>query len=311
MKKRATSLLLATLTLSSITLPSFATSAAMPNDNAAETMAAERPAMTVYLEGELAEGLVFQVNDGICYVTVDSFASLIDREAVVEEENGTVTATAYTAAQVVDVEGTLEDGIAEADVVEEALTLTAAADKKYIAANGRYLYVQQGNILIDGQVAVPIQVLAKVYNLTMNYYTAANAAFLFREEGASPYLTDGDSYYDEDDLYWLSHIINAESGNQSLLGKIAVGNVVMNRVASRKFPNSVYGVLFQKNQFSPAASGSIYRDPNAESIIAAKLVLEGAVAVKNALFFNRAGMNTYASRNRAYVTTIGAHSFYA
>ena len=109
-------------------------------------------------------------------------------------------------------------------------------------------------------------------------------------------------------LYWLSRIIYAESGNQILEGKIAVGNVVMNRVNSPKFPDNIYDVLYQKNQFSPASSGSLKRTPNAESVIAAKLVLEGVEIVPGALFFNRAGMACYASRNRAYLTTIGADS---
>lgn len=314
MKKRVISLLLAALTVPSIVLTCHATPMAMfsaESGTAMETEPTVRRDVAVYLEGEPADSLVLEEHDGTYYVTIGSFASLMDGEAMVEEENGAVTVTAYTAAEVVDVDGTLVDGVAEADVVEETLTLTATAGAKYIVANGRYLYVEQGTIQIDGQVAAPLRVLAQVYNLSVNYYTGARAAFLFREEGVSAYLTDGDDYYDEDELYWLSHIISAESGNQSLRGKIAVGNVVMNRVSSRKFPNSVRGVIFQKNQFSPAASGSVYNRPNAESIIAAKLVLEGAVVLKNALFFNVAGMNTYASRNRTYVTTIGAHSFYA
>ena len=95
-----------------------------------------------------------------------------------------------------------------------------------------------------------------------------------------------------------------------LAGKIAVGNVVMNRVNHPRFPNNIYDVLFQKNQFTPAASGSIYRDPNAESVIAAMLVLDGAQVAPDALFFNAAGARSYASRTRTYVTTIGDHAFY-
>ena len=48
-----------------------------------------------------------------------------------------------------------------------------------------------------------------------------------------------DSYYGARDVYWLSHIINAEAGNQPMDGQIAVGNVVLNRVADERFPNSV------------------------------------------------------------------------
>ena len=111
-------------------------------------------------------------------------------------------------------------------------------------------------------------------------------------------------------MFWLSRIIYAESGNQILDGKIAVGNVVMNRVESSQFPNNIYDVLNQKNQFSPASSLS-RRTPNSESVLAAKLVLDGAKVVPNALFFARAGLSCYASKYRTYVTTIGAHAFYA
>ena len=111
----------------------------------------------------------------------------------------------------------------------------------------------------------------------------------------------------------LSRIIYAESGNQSLDGKIAVGNVVLNRVASPRFPNTVYEVIFQRNQFTPAMTGSINRTPSAESVIAAKLCLDGANTAGDALYFVNPNMSPYswASRNRPYVATIGAHAFFA
>jgi len=114
-------------------------------------------------------------------------------------------------------------------------------------------------------------------------------------------------------VYWLSRIIYAESGNQSLDGKIAVGNVVLNRVASPRFPNTVYEVIFQRNQFTPAMTGSINRTPSAESVIAAKLCLDGANTAGDALYFVNPNMSPYswASRNRPYVATIGAHAFFA
>ncbi len=69
-------------------------------------------------------------------------------------------------------------------------------------------------------------------------------------------------------------------------------------------------MLFQKNQFTPAATGSIYREPNEESVAAAKMVMDGAQVMPNALFFNAAGLRSYASRTRTYVATIGDHAFY-
>ena len=60
---------------------------------------------------------------------------------------------------------------------------------------------------------------------------------------------------------------------------------MLNRVASPRFPNSVYEVIFQRNQFTPAANGSINRTPSAESVVAAKLCLDGANTAGSALYF--------------------------
>lgn len=275
------------------------------NDAAATEIEAEEPVSDspFYLDGEQMTELVYKTISGVDYVTVESFLLSMDPETVVEERRGVVSASASTLSDVLD----QEDETASAE--EETLTLRAKKGDYYLKANGRYLYVENKIKTIDGKVAAPIKVLAKVYNLKVKY-DDADRIQLTTKEGADAYLKDGDAYYNETTLYWLSRIIYAESGNQSTKGKIAVGNVVMNRVKSSKFPNNIKDVLFQKNQFSPAMSGSIYRNPNESSVIAAKLVMDGAVVLKKALFFNREGMDTYAARNRTYVATIGGHDFY-
>lgn len=58
-------------------------------------------------------------------------------------------------------------------------------------------------------------------------------------------------------LRLMSAIINSEAGNQSYAGKKAVGIVIMNRVKSKSFPNSVKGVVYQRGQFSPVRNGSL------------------------------------------------------
>ena len=60
-------------------------------------------------------------------------------------------------------------------------------------------------------------------------------------------------------LRLMSAIIYSEAGNQSYAGKKAVGIVIMNRVKSRQFPNSVKGVVYQRGQFSPVRNGSLKR----------------------------------------------------
>jgi len=295
MKKRVVNLLLAILTIVSLALPVYAVS----------TGGTETHRGSIYWNGVAVSGLEYEFINNVCYVTVGSFLSVVDPEAMVEEENGTVTVSAATVTNVTDGAGS-----GEAGVESETLTLTASAGISYVVANGRYLYVSGGVRLVKGSIAVPVRVLAKAFNLTVNYEAATKSVLLGEQEGASAYLIPGYAFYNNDTLYWLAHIIHAESGNQLLEGMIGVANVVMNRVAHRSFPNTIYGVLFQRNQFTPAYSGSIYRAPNERSYIAAKLAMDGANTVSGALFFNRAGMSSYAARTKTYITTIGGHAFY-
>lgn len=378
MKTRATSLMLAALAVVSFVLPALAASSAdeLPEEPPVVSAEIEEVHSAVRLDGEPVDTVEYEIRDGVCYVTVRSFVSMMDPEAMVEEENGAVCVNASTVTQVIPlypeeqvpsdlpetqlpaadpVDGSPEAGedpmasetvdavqegegrqapvdsdgmqggeparepesaavqsmdVVPADVVTADLDLQAAVGDAYLVANGRYLYVKGGLIDLNGAVAAPVRQLAQVFNLTVDYDGENDLVLLGRQEGAEPYLASGDETYDGDTMYWLSRIINAESGNQSMEGKIAVGNVVMNRVHNPRFPDNIEDVLFQKNQFTPAISGSIYREPNWESVVAAKLVLDGAQVTPDALFFNAAGLRSYASRTKTYVTTIGNHAFY-
>ena len=316
MKKRAASLLLAVLTVASLILPALAADADEILDEVLEEIPEEAPEIeeeidsTILLDGEPVPTMEFEMRDGVCYVTVSSFVSAMDAEAMVDERDGVVSVNASTVTQVVAVD-TDGDGIEDAaNVLTADLALFAIAGASYFTANGRYLYAAGGTILLNGRVAVPVRLLAQVFNLTVDYDAVTGQVLLAHQEGAEPYLASGQDMYDSETVVWLARIIHAESGNQSLEGKIAVGNVVMNRVGNPQFPNTLYDVLFQANQFSPASSGSIYKEPNWESKVAAMLVLEGVQVVPEALFFNAAGARSYAYKHRTYVTTIGAHDFY-
>lgn len=194
-----------------------------------------------------------------------------------------------------------------ATVIAEGLSVTVYPNAKYIIANGRCLYLPHGVQLINGSTLIPIRALAAAFEAQVSWDPETGNVTLIPGSGA---ICPGEQYYNADDLYWLSHIINAESGNQPLEGKIAVGNVVLNRVSSPIFPNTVHDVVFQKNQFTPARSGSIYSEPNEESIVAAKLCLDGAVILPGAYWFNGAGVPCWASRNKECIATIGNHAFY-
>lgn len=119
--------------------------------------------------------------------------------------------------------------------------------------------------------------------------------------------TSGVTYTPEDsDQYLLGAIIQCEAEGEPYEGKLAVGSVVMNRVKSSYFPNSVSGVIYQSGQFSPVASGRLaYRLKAGVSdscLQAAKEVLDGKITV-NCLYFRR---------NNGVIsgTVIGNHVFY-
>ena len=183
---------------------------------------------------------------------------------------------------------------------------------KYIVANGRYFYAPSGIRNVGGSLYVPIRPLAKAYSLEVTWSDATRSVAL---KSTGKMLVSGDSFYAEDEVYWLSRIIHAESGAEPFDGKIAVGNVVLNRVESKQYPNTIYGVIFDRRygtQFSPVSYGTIYNTPSAESIIAAKICLEGYTLSEDILFFMnpRLATTNWIAQNRPYAFTIGRHDFY-
>ncbi len=194
-----------------------------------------------------------------------------------------------------------------------SLTLTVRPGDYYIDANGRKLYVKDSVRIVNGTTMVPVRVLAKAMGASVTWNATAQKASVSSGSGT---ITSGDQFYDSTSLYWLSRIINAESSGEPLSGKIAVGNVILNRVASPDFPNNIHDVIFDDLggiQFTPVANGTINNTPSVESVLAAKLCLDGASVAGNSLFFLNPTIATssWISKNRPYVATIGNHKFYA
>ena len=200
-----------------------------------------------------------------------------------------------------------------AKVVGDGLSLTVTNGDLYIYANGRCLYTVTPIRIIDDRICVPIRPLAKALGVDVSWNAESRSVGL-TDTGKS--FQWADSFYNEDDLYWLSRIISAEAKGESLKGQIAVGNVVLNRVRSSSYPNTIYGVIFDRKhgtQFSPVSFGTIYNKPSASSVIAAKICLEGYSLSNDILFFvnPRLATSTWIERNRFYEFTIGNHNFYS
>lgn len=193
------------------------------------------------------------------------------------------------------------------------LEISATVGKLYILANGRYFYTENQVILHNGEVCVPILTMVKALNGRLEWSSADNA-FTVRS-GDTRKLKSASQVYNDDEVYWLARIISAESGAEPMKGKIAVGNVVLNRVRSQYFPNTIYGVIFDKKfgvQFAPVSNGTIYKTPTAESIIAAKICLEGYSLSNDILYFMNPdnASSSWISQNRPYAFRIGNHVFY-
>lgn len=97
-------------------------------------------------------------------------------------------------------------------------------------------------------------------------------------------------FYADGDRKLLANIIYCEAGNQSFEGQLAVGAVVMNRVKSEVFPDTIVGVIYQKNQFSPVNSGrlalALANDSATETCYrAADAAMAGQNNIGNCLFF--------------------------
>lgn len=115
-----------------------------------------------------------------------------------------------------------------------------------------------------------------------------------KKETAVKY-NDGVSYSDAD-LRLLTALVHSEAGNQSYEGKLAVANIVLNRVKSTKYPNTMKEVIYQPNQFTVARSGALQKQmdrfdsysSNSQLLSkkAAKAALEGANNIGSRMYFH-------------------------
>ncbi|MBO5203537.1 MAG: cell wall hydrolase [Clostridia bacterium] len=199
-----------------------------------------------------------------------------------------------------------------ATVKKGAVTVYLTNGALYISANGRYFFTVERILNINDRLFVPVRAIAEPFCVNVDWNNSSRTVVLTSTKKT---LVSGDNYYNSTDLYWLSRIINAEASGESLVGQIAVGNVVLNRKASKMYPNTVYGVIFDRvggTQFSPVAMGTIYNKPSQSSIIAAKICLDGYSVDTAILFFMNPDISTsnWISKNRPFAFTIGQHDFY-
>ena len=116
--------------------------------------------------------------------------------------------------------------------------------------------------------------------------------------------------YNESETYLLGRLVHGEARGEPYVGKVAVAAVVLNRVRSSAFPNSISGVIYQPGAFSVISDGQISLSPDAEALRAAKDALAGADPTGGCVFYYnpKKTSNSY-MLSKPVAVAIGNHNF--
>ena len=124
-----------------------------------------------------------------------------------------------------------------------------------------------------------------------------------------------DYTYYNDEILIVAQVLHCECRHSSFDGKIAVANVITNRVASDLFPNNVFEVIYDRRygsvQFTLAYNGKINNTPTGECILAAKCALAGVVVAKDCLFYQAEKLTgSWMDKNREVAVCVGGNKFF-
>ncbi len=123
-------------------------------------------------------------------------------------------------------------------------------------------------------------------------------------------LTSSGSGYSNSDTYLLARAIYGEARGEPYIGQVAVAAVILNRVKDSRFPNTVSGVIYQKNAFTCVADGQINLTPDQTAIKAAKDALSGWDPTNGCLYYYNPSTATSAwIWTRQVRLKIGEHNF--
>ncbi|MBR2500228.1 MAG: cell wall hydrolase [Clostridia bacterium] len=196
---------------------------------------------------------------------------------------------------------------------DKEISLTVGKNTAYV--NGKKVSVKGSIKLAKDRVYVPVRFVSETLGAKVSWDSGTYTVDIVKDGVSVPVDMIAQRNYTDDDIYWLSRIVNSESGQEPMKGKIAVANTVINRVLHKDFPNTIYGVIFDRKygvQFQPTMNGTIYNKPLGDSVIAAKRALRGENVVEESMYFlnPKIATNFWIVKNRSFYATIGNHDFY-
>ena len=143
--------------------------------------------------------------------------------------------------------------------------------------------------LISRSYNIPLDTLRRANNIYTDYLDIGQKLNVPVMTSTSPELGGNTASYSASDLDLLARLITAEAQGEDYQAKVAVGAVVLNRVKSNSFKNSISGVIYEvidgHYQFTPVLNGWINKPATADSIKAAKDALNGVDPTNGALFY--------------------------
>ena len=241
-------------------------------------------------------------------------------EEVQQDETAALQAEASEAAQneIEEVQAAEEAARIEAEAqakaaAEEAAQLEAEAQAKAAAEEAAQLEAEAQAKAAEEAARLEAEAQAKAaeeaarLEAEAQAKAAAEEAARLEAEAQQAALAAQTAAISAEELKLLANIIYCEAGSESYVGKVAVGNVIMNRVKSASQPNTITEVVYAKGQFSPVRNGSLQRALSSDKADAACYqaaieALAGAQPVGGKLFFRR--------NNGRSGQVIGHHVFY-
>ena len=168
---------------------------------------------------------------------------------------------------------------------------------------------------IDGifgrQTEAGVRLFQKEHGLAVDGLVGKNTVRELKRLTGQTVTTGGKAVgYKNSDVNLLARLVSAEAKGEPYRGQVAVAAVVLNRVKSPQFPNSIPDVIYQPGAFSPVANGQIWKEPVSSAIKAANEALAGTDPSYGALFFfNPAKTTSMYIWSRPQIIQIGNHIF--
>ena len=232
--------------------------------------------------------------------TADETSSSAENEADIETETETETQTET------------ETETENTETKEESITEPAAGSENADTDHGPEEAVETETAAAADEVSGITQAEPETEVSGEARVQAAAEETVVAEEPAREAFTG----YSESDYNVLLRIVQAEAGNCDIEGRVMVANVILNRVESGSFPNTITKVVYQKHQFSPVSNGSIKRcKVTTETVEAVERALAGEDLTDGALYFmnRRASSKKNANwfdRHLEFLFKHGNHEFF-